>query len=154
MQVLLTSSCCGKTALEAEKGRYIDFDLFSGVKTRRQRAIIKTLISVFAEECADRDKIYLMNINQFIKWELKDIKSLEIVDIVIPSPEMFKEMVSRFRKRDMANGAVRQDILNYFKINLHKNIENGQELATFFKCPLHFFRKGEYLNDYLHRQSV
>lgn len=151
MSVFLTGMCCGKTALEKRGGKHIDLDIFAGVKTRRQRTIARRMVEVFAQDCAETDRVYLMNIDRFHKWGLQCSPYIKVIGIAVPGEDAFDGMERLFRERDMEElGSVRARTYLEFCARLRSNIGLAERLSRELSCPLHFLKEGEFIGDYLH----
>lgn len=151
MRVLLTGMCCGKTTLERSGGKYVDLDIFAGVKTRRQRTIARRMVEIYAQDCAESGKVYLMNIDRFDKWALQLSPHIKVTGIAVPGESAFEGMERLFRERDMEElGSVRARTYLDFCTRLRSNIELAQRLSGELSCPLHFLKKGEFIDDYIH----
>lgn len=151
MSVFLTGMCCGKTEEEKLGGKYIDLDIFSGVKTRRQRGIARRMIEIFAQDCAEAGSVYMMNIDRFSKWGLEDSSCIKVAGIAVPGEEAFGSMERLFRARDMEeHGSVRARTYMDFRSRLRSNIGLAERLSRELGCPLYLMKDGEFIYDYLH----
>lgn len=83
MNLILSAKCCGKTCLAKLNPQYIDFDVFVNI-TKHKEQLVKDIIKVYSENISD-NRIYLMNINAFCKWELYKNKNLKVSRIILPS---------------------------------------------------------------------
>lgn len=142
MNVILTSMCCGKTSLEKHSTKYFDFDIFANVKTRRQIAVVRQMVSDYARNCDD-GTVYLFNMDRFYKFGLDTVSSIKIIEVAVPEEPAFDYFLSLYKDREFKeNGGVRERAYNCFKESLALNLEKAKELET-KGIKVHYFKKGE-----------
>ena len=142
MDVILTSMCCGKTFLEKHNTKYFDFDVFANVKTRRQIAAVRQMISDFARNC-DNEVIYLFNIDRFYKFGLDTVPFIKIIEVVVPEVSAFDYFLSLYKSRELKeNGGVRERSYSCFKKSLVSNLEKARELEA-KGIKVHYLKYGE-----------
>ncbi len=149
MNIILTSMCCGKTSLEKHNTKYFDFDIFANVKTSRQIAVVRQMISDFARNCDD-ENIYLFNMDRFYKFELDTVSFIKIVEVAVPEESAFKYFLNLYKDRELKeNGGVRERAYNCFKKSLVSNLEKARELEA-EGIKVHYLKYGENIK-YLQR---
>ena len=149
MNVILTSMCCGKTSLEKHNTKYFDFDIFANVKTNRQLAVVRQMVSDFARNCDDRN-IYLFNMDRFYKFGLNTVPFIKIVEVAVPEEPAFEYFLNLYKDRELKeNGGVRERAYNCFKKSLVFNLEKARELET-KGIKVHYLKYGENIK-YLER---
>ena len=142
MNVILTSMCCGKTFLEKHSTKYFDFDIFANVKTRRQIAVVRQMISDFARNC-DNENIYLFNMDRFYKFGLDTVPFIKIVEAAVPEESAFEYFLNLYKDRELKeNGGTRERAYNCFKKSLVSNLEKARELET-KGIKVHYLKYGE-----------
>lgn len=142
MNVILTSMCCGKTSLEKHNTKYFDFDVFANVKTRRQIAVVRQMISDFARNC-DNGNIYLFNMDRFYKFGLDTVPFIKIIEAAVPEATAFDYFLGLYKDRELKkNGGVRERAYNCFKKSLVFNLEKARELET-KGIKVHYLKYGE-----------
>ena len=142
MNVILTSMCCGKTSLEKHNTKYFDFDVFANVKTRRQIAVVRQMISDFARNC-DAEMVYLFNMDRFYKFGLDTVPFIKIIEVAVPEASAFEYFLSLYEDREVKeNGGVRERAYNCFKKSLVFNLEKARDLET-KGIKVHYLRYGE-----------
>lgn len=142
MNVILTSMCCGKTFLEKHNTKYFDFDVFANVKTRRQIAAVRQMISDFARNC-DAEMVYLFNMDRFYKFGLDTVPFIKIIEVAVPEASAFDYFLSLYKHRELKeNGVVRERAYNCFKKSLVFNLEKARDLET-KGIKVHYLKYGE-----------
>ena len=142
MNVILTSMCCGKTFLEKYNTKYFDFDIFANVKTKRQIAVVRQMISDFARNCDD-GMIYLFNMDRFYKFRLNTVPFIKIIEAAVPEASAFDYFLSLYKDREVKeNGVVRERAYNCFKKSLFFNLEKARELEA-KGIKVHYLKYGE-----------
>lgn len=142
MDVILTSMCCGKTFLEKHNTKYFDFDVFANVKTRRQIAAVRQMVSDFARNCDD-GMVYLFNMDRFYKFGLDTISFIKIIEVAVPEESAFEYFLSLYKDRELKeNGGVRERSYSCFKKSLVSNLEKARELEA-KGIKVHYLRYGE-----------
>ena len=142
MNVILTSMCCGKTFLEKYNTKYFDFDIFANVKTKRQIAVVRQMISDFARNCDD-GMIYLFNMDRFYKFRLDTVPFIKIIEAAVPEASAFDYFLSLYKDREVKeNGVVRERAYNCFKKSLFFNLEKARELEA-KGIKVHYLKYGE-----------
>ena len=142
MNVILTSMCCGKTSLEKHNTKYFDFDVFANVKTRRQIAVVRQMISDFAKNC-DAEMVYLFNMDRFYKFGLDTVSFIKIIEVVVPEASAFEYFLSLYKDREFKeNGGVRERSYSCFKKSLVSNLEKARELQA-KGINVHYLKYGE-----------
>lgn len=130
MNVILTSMCCGKTSLEKHNTKYFDFDIFANVKTRRQIAVVRQMISDYARNC-DVGMVYLFNMDRFYKFGLDTVPFIKIIEVAVPEASAFDYFFGLYKDRELKeNGGVRERAYNCFKKSLVFNLEKARELEA------------------------
>lgn len=142
MNVILTSMCCGKTFLEKHNTKYFDFDVFANVKTRRQIAAVRQMISDFARNC-DAEMVYLFNMDRFYKFGLDTVPFIKIIEVAVPEASAFDYFLSLYKDRELKeNCVVRERAYNCFKKSLVFNLEKARELEA-KGIKVHYLKYGE-----------
>lgn len=147
MNVILTSMCCGKTFLEKYNTKYFDFDIFAKVKTMRQIAVVRQMISDFARYCDD-GMVYLFNMDRFYKFKLDTVPFIKIIEVAVPEASAFEYFLSLYKNRELENGGVRERSYNCFKKSLVFNLEKARELET-KGIKVHYLKYGENISHLL-----
>ena len=142
MNVILTSMCCGKTFLEKHNTKYFDFDIFANVKTRRQIAVVRQMISDYARYCDD-GMVYLFNMDRFYKFGLDTVPFIKIIEAAVPEVSAFDYFLGLYKDRELKeNGGVRKRAYNCFKKSLFFNLEKARELEA-RGVKVHYLKYGE-----------
>lgn len=142
MNVILTSMCCGKTSLEKHNTKYFDFDIFANVKTRRQIAVVRQMISDYARNCDDR-MVYLFNMDRFYKFGLDTVPFIKVIEAAVPEASAFDYFLGVYKDRELKeNGGVRERAYNCFKKSLVFNLEKARELEA-KGIKVHYLGYGE-----------
>lgn len=142
MNVILTSMCCGKTSLEKHNTKYFDFDIFANVKTRRQIAVVRQMISDYARYCDD-GMVYLFNMDRFYKFGLDTVPFIKIIEAAVPEVSAFDYFLGLYKDRELKeNGGVRKRAYNCFKKSLFFNLEKARELEA-KGVKVHYLKYGE-----------
>lgn len=148
MNVILTSMCCGKTFLEKKHTKYFDFDVFANVKTRRQIAAVRQMISDFARN-HDDGMVYLFNMDRFYKFGLNTVPFIKIIEVAVPEKSAFEYFLNLYKNRELKeNGGVRERAYNCFKESLVSNLEKARELEV-KGIKIHYLKYGENLESIL-----
>lgn len=130
MNVILTSMCCGKTSLEKHNTIFFDFDIFSNVKTRRQIAVVRQMVSDYARNCND-GMVYLFNMDRFYKFGLDTVSFIKVIEVAVPEASAFDYFLSLYKDRELKeNAGVRERAYNCFKKSLFFNLEKARELEA------------------------
>ena len=142
MNVILTSMCCGKTSLEKHNTQFFDFDIFANVKTSRQIAVVRQMISDYAENCDDR-MVYLFNMDRFYKFGLNTVPFIKVIEAAVPEASAFDYFLNLYKDRELKeNGGVRERAYNCFKKSLVFNLEKARELEA-KDVKVHYLKHGE-----------
>ena len=142
MNVILASMCCGKTTLEKHNTKYFDFDIFANVKTMRQIAVVRQMVSDYARNCDD-GMVYLFNMDRFYKLGLDTVPFIKIIEVAVPGASAFDYFLSLYRDRELKdNGGVRVCAYNNFKKSLVFNLEKARELEA-KGVKVHYLKRGE-----------
>ena len=142
MNVILTSMCCGKTSLEKHNTQFFDFDIFANVKTSRQIAVVRQMISDYAENCDDR-MVYLFNMDRFYKFGLDTVPFIKVIEAAVPEASAFDYFLNLYKDRELKeNGGVRERAYNCFKKSLVFNLEKARELEA-KDVKVHYLKHGE-----------
>lgn len=142
MNVILTSMCCGKTFLEKHNTKYFDFDIFANVKTKRQIAAVRQMISDFAKN-HDDGMVYLFNMDRFYKFGLDTVPFIKIIEVAVPEASAFDYFLSLYKSRELKeNGVVRERAYSCFKKSLFFNLEKARELEA-KGIKVHYLKYGE-----------
>jgi hypothetical protein len=150
LNVILTSICCGKTYLTKSDSRYIDLDIFQGVKTRKQRQIVFDMIKAIAEK--NDNVTCLFNIDRFDKLELWKIPEIKIVRIILARDYDFRCTV--FAKRDIEEyGNIRIKKYKEFKEKFSEIIKLGKSYSQKYNVELQYLENGKFLKDILSQEA-
>lgn len=148
MDIILTSMCCGKTFLEKHNTKYFDFDVFANVKTRRQIAAVRQMISDFARN-HDDGMVYLFNMDRFYKFGLDTVPFIKIIEVAVLEEPAFEYFLSLYKSRELKeNGGVRERSYSCFKKSLVSNLEKARELEA-KGIKVHYLKYGENIKYFL-----
>lgn len=141
MNLIVTLSCAGKTTLCKNNEKYVDLDLFQQVYTPFQRKLIRNFIC----NIEDNERIFLINVSDYFKYNLKEV--IKPIKVFAFTKERYLQSIELFKKRNILNyGVVAPKKLEIYKKSYERN---SKRIESFDKQLIIYLNKDEFLSDYL-----
>lgn len=141
MNLIVTLSCAGKTTLCKNNEKYVDLDLFQQVYTPFQRELIRNFIC----NIEDNERIFLINVSDYFKYNLKEV--IKPIKVFAFTKERYLQSIELFKKRNILNyGVVAPKKLEIYKKSYERN---SKRIESFDKQLIIYLNKDEFLSDYL-----
>lgn len=155
MRVILTEVCCGKTYLAERNSNFVDLDIFNTLNSKQTKPLVPVIHSFFdyfSKNC-DNDKIYLMALGKFHRFNLSKIKTIKVTDIIIAKDIEFrkKTYLNRLKATEQDLSAREKFKYDEYSRNLEDYYKRlAKFYADFYNIKIHYLEEGRFLYDYFY----